>query len=33
MIRALSDEFQTLKGLRRVGAFLSGGNDLDHIPW
>ena len=31
---ALSDEFKALKGLRRVGVILSGGNvDLDRLPW
>ena len=30
----LSDEFRALRGLRRVGVVLSGGNvDLDHLPW
>ena len=30
----LSDEFQALEGIERVGVVLSGGNvDLDHLPW
>jgi threonine dehydratase/serine racemase len=31
---ALSDEFRSLTGLKRVGVVLSGGNtNLDHLPW
>jgi len=31
---ALSEEFRSLEGLRRVGVVLSGGNaDLDKLPW
>jgi threonine dehydratase len=31
---ALSDEFKALKGLRRVGVILSGGNvSLRRLPW
>jgi threonine dehydratase len=30
----LSDEFRALKGMKRVGVVLSGGNvDLDRLPW
>jgi threonine dehydratase/serine racemase len=30
----LSDEFKSLRGLRRIGVILSGGNtDLDRLPW